>query len=334
MNGHDAPLRAKLRAIAERHLEGDPSVLATDFVATLDSDDVRELATACAVAEIKHAQRMLALRVEMEAERAAERASLESQRADREARLADHRARMQQHYEAERARARELAATRPARRQAEAEARRERLIARIHREMSEPELPERAPGILDDLFDRVVEVRHRGAWDGRIWVDEHQTTRRLTARETEIAYTAIFRLTLGASFDAWYRRALDHFERLGRPSYVALFRRRWEPDFVSPAYLADDVDLSWQQLQETVTKYRDGIRLEVTAELLATTFALGDGSRVTWGDATVEQHTQRVEMLLASAGGTIETAGRHSAAIQMIEAHGATCLRGLVEQAA
>lgn len=59
-------------------------------------------------------------------------------------------------------------------------------------------------------------------------------------------------------------------------------------------------------------------RLELTNELLAAPFALGDGREVTWGAATVEDHTQRIELLYRNAGGNIATAKRHEAAVRMI----------------
>jgi hypothetical protein len=64
------------------------------------------------------------------------------------------------------------------------------------------------------------------------------------------------------------------------------------------------------------------VRLETTRELLETSFALGDGAETTWGEATVDQHQQRIDLLVKGASGTIETASRHAAAINMIQAAG------------
>jgi hypothetical protein len=71
------------------------------------------------------------------------------------------------------------------------------------------------------------------------------------------------------------------------------------------------------------------VRLETTAELLGTIFALGDGRRVTWGSATVADHQQRLDMLLQNATGIAETAALHRKAITMLTAAGAACLSQL-----
>lgn len=331
---HDELGRARLRAIAEGSPEGDPSALAETFVASLAADELRALAVAYATDEIKHFQRILAQLIEIEAERAAYRAQHEAELRRRDEEMANRRAEIEEQRKSEAARTRDLARTRPARRQAESDARRAALLARMHRELVDPEIPERAPGIAEDLFDRVVEVEMTSWDDGRFFEHERQTTRRLTAQETEIGYTAIFRLWLGARFDDWYMRAVERIAAGGNPSDVALFRRRWEPEFIAPAYLDDDLALCWQRLKESVAHCADEVRLEITTELLLTTFALGDGRRVTWGDATIEQHEQRVAVLLRGAQGTIETAGRHTEAIRMIRDGGVTCLRDLAEQAA
>ena len=67
------------------------------------------------------------------------------------------------------------------------------------------------------------------------------------------------------------------------------------------------------RLTEAIQAYEAHMRVRITAELLATTFSLGDGIEVTWGAATVDQHRQRVAMLTRTAAGTLETAA---------EAHG------------
>jgi hypothetical protein len=71
------------------------------------------------------------------------------------------------------------------------------------------------------------------------------------------------------------------------------------------------------------------IRLEVTTELLGTSFALGNGTEVGWGEATVDQHRQYVQMLAGLATGTMQTASRHQAAIRMCEEAEVDCLNDL-----
>lgn len=73
--------------------------------------------------------------------------------------------------------------------------------------------------------------------------------------------------------------------------------------------------------------------LEPFRQLLGSRFALGDGFRVAWGRATVEQHWQRIEMLRKIRAGIDATIERHVAAIELIEKHGVTCLADIEEAA-
>lgn len=81
-------------------------------------------------------------------------------------------------------------------------------------------------------------------------------------------------------------------------------------------------------------KFRQEVRLEITEELLAAEFALGDGRMVTWGAATVAEHTQRMDLLLGNAHGNLETARRHQAAVQMISEAGVATLAEIPQEAA
>lgn len=96
----------------------------------------------------------------------------------------------------------------------------------------------------------------------------------------------------------------------------------------------EKIDRSWDKIFQAMTDFQDHVRLKVTAELLASSFKLGDGTSVTWGQATVRQHQQREDMLLKDAGGTIETAARHKAARGMIEEAGVTCLAEIPREVA
>jgi flagellar biosynthesis GTPase FlhF len=71
---------------------------------------------------------------------------------------------------------------------------------------------------------------------------------------------------------------------------------------------------------------RDEIRLELTAELLATTFALGDGRMVTWADATVADHHQRLQVLGQNVLGNLTTMTLHEQAIDMLASVGCATL--------
>jgi hypothetical protein len=83
------------------------------------------------------------------------------------------------------------------------------------------------------------------------------------------------------------------------------------------------------RVTELLDEYATDLRMEWTAELLESDFALGDGTHVTWGDATIDQHQKRVDMLQATAQGTLETAARHQRAIIDLESAGAETLREL-----
>lgn len=84
-------------------------------------------------------------------------------------------------------------------------------------------------------------------------------------------------------------------------------------------------------LGQAIDDFRKEIKLELTAELLASSFALGDGRTVLWGQATIADHRQRVGMLVDQAAGTLHTAALHEEAIAVIKAHGATCLSDIRE---
>ena len=69
------------------------------------------------------------------------------------------------------------------------------------------------------------------------------------------------------------------------------------------------------------------------ADLYRERFALGDGTSVTWGRATIEQHQQRIAMLEKLQAGIAATIERHRTAIRTIESAGATCLEDIKQAA-
>ena len=69
-------------------------------------------------------------------------------------------------------------------------------------------------------------------------------------------------------------------------------------------------------------------------KLLAETFALPDGRRVAWGEATIDDHRERIEMLNKLAGGINETISRHEQSIADIVAAGVKCLAEIEGMAA
>ena len=82
-----------------------------------------------------------------------------------------------------------------------------------------------------------------------------------------------------------------------------------------------------------IERYADEMRMEWTAELLASAFTLDDGTRVNWGDATVDQHSQRVEMFRRNAMANAEGAARHLKAVGALRLSGCSTLRELVGEA-
>ncbi len=66
-------------------------------------------------------------------------------------------------------------------------------------------------------------------------------------------------------------------------------------------------------------------------ELLRSPFSLGDKTTVTWGEATIEQHQQRIEMLTGMARGIESTIRRHEEAVALLKETGAECLDALAK---
>lgn len=79
-----------------------------------------------------------------------------------------------------------------------------------------------------------------------------------------------------------------------------------------------------------LNKIRFDVAVEWTREILTTEFALSDGTRVTWGEATADQHLARVSMLHDHAAANAHAASRHEAALQALADSGARCLNDAV----
>lgn len=69
-----------------------------------------------------------------------------------------------------------------------------------------------------------------------------------------------------------------------------------------------------------------GTRVDDLRQLLAESFVIDDGTRVRWGEATVEHHQRRAAMMRNLADRNIADAARHERAIEMILQAGVTCL--------
>jgi len=66
------------------------------------------------------------------------------------------------------------------------------------------------------------------------------------------------------------------------------------------------------------------------AELLESSFSLGDGTTVMWGEATAREHDVYAAMLEGQAAGSLETAALHRAAIRDIQALGVSNLSQVI----
>lgn len=88
------------------------------------------------------------------------------------------------------------------------------------------------------------------------------------------------------------------------------------------------------EMDSIIGKFKDTLHMEWTAELLDSEFATGDGSKVTWGDATRDQHADRFNMHKRNATAGMEGAARHQQAIETLDTTGATTLREAVSVAA
>lgn len=87
------------------------------------------------------------------------------------------------------------------------------------------------------------------------------------------------------------------------------------------------------EIREITDRFVKQMRVEWTAELLDSTFALTDGTLVLWGDATLDQHRERVAIFTRNAAANLEGAARHEAAIQSLEQSGADTLRQMLTAA-
>lgn len=136
---------------------------------------------------------------------------------------------------------------------------------------------------------------------------------------------------MGDRYQDWYKRAVEvesEMYRRGDLLKVAdstLHRRVRQDFFVDP----DDSELrGWSHYYNYIQKaatdafveeIKADYRLELTDDLLKSVFALGDGTKVSWAEATREQHHKRLAMLKRDIAGTGESAARHALAIQMID---------------
>jgi hypothetical protein len=92
----------------------------------------------------------------------------------------------------------------------------------------------------------------------------------------------------------------------------------------------------WNHIHQIVQDYTDKVvadaRIEWTRDLLDSSLPLGDGTRTTWGQATIEQHEARAAMFEQYAQSNVDGAVRHRAAIAALRGSAYVCLNDLVLQ--
>lgn len=113
--------------------------------------------------------------------------------------------------------------------------------------------------------------------------------------------------------------------------------RRWRPTPQEQAERAaidsEHRDRMLVEILGIVNDYSSALKIEWTAELLGREFALADGSTVTWGQATAEQHSERLRMFTRNAAANIEGAARHQKALDALAASGADSLEQMLAAA-
>jgi hypothetical protein len=122
---------------------------------------------------------------------------------------------------------------------------------------------------------------------------------------------------------------------LERIEHVIRGERRKRTRQVEIANTAGHVEYSgrWSAVDALLEEYRKAVIVDWTNELLAAEFALGDGVRVTWGNATAQQHATRIVLLRQNVRGNLDTIQRHEAAIAAITEKGVASLSEAVKRA-
>jgi hypothetical protein len=85
------------------------------------------------------------------------------------------------------------------------------------------------------------------------------------------------------------------------------------------------------KVREIVSQFKDTLYEEWDQKILSSSFATGDGTLVTFRDATIKQHQDRAEMLEMHASEELITASLHRRAINDIRSSHALTLGGVVD---
>jgi hypothetical protein len=148
--------------------------------------------------------------------------------------------------------------------------------------------------------------------------------------------------TLEAERDAERRTSAVAHEGLRIPRKGTRERELWEihdprgREWAAREAAADarETQMFHGVIKYALDRYADDLRIKWTAELLDSTFTLRDGTAVTWGDASIEQHEARRQMFLDNAHANMEGATRHEVALRELRESGAATLRAMLEHAA
>lgn len=183
---------------------------------------------------------------------------------------------------------------------------------------------------VEAVLDRAAELQDGG-------LDEYAAAREaLTAQTTDVlmqfAVASVVDFmrrrqrtaALTVEREAEQPRIMHESPRQGRP--------RKPPGAAERAALNDSGMLG--KLTGILEDYKRELKIQWTDELLASEFSLTDGTRVTWGDATVEQHAERAEMFRRNMVTNAEGAARHLKALDELRASGAPTLKHLVNRVA
>lgn len=149
------------------------------------------------------------------------------------------------------------------------------------------------------------------------WVEQHpgmdaiELARRILQEDPETAIAA-----LGDRIE-WLRR--QNVRGIEEAQHRAFFDRMLRPQRRLGVTSPPDIP----------PRERDEATLRQLNRFLELSFALGDGERVTWGEATIEQHERRIAMLKKQVKGTVRTIRRHEEAVRRLREAGAMCLAEL-----
>jgi len=85
--------------------------------------------------------------------------------------------------------------------------------------------------------------------------------------------------------------------------------------------------------EELLSRFDGKIKIEADEnliELMKSSFSMGDGNVALWGNATIEEHQQRIDMLKKQRDGIDETISFHIKAIEFIQKNGVKCLNDML----